>query len=677
MVFYKHIIGLFSSFVILFSGVSHAQLENYDEFRQDFYRSAWETASYQLNDKVGYDIIGYKDTPRGAYESWDIEMEADEERLQRQPEFTMDQLYVARTGGVYRGEWYSPDEIGELFRENGLFYGGMGNSEVESIWIQKKYGLPPIEGVPGGVEGINFSGFSEQDYQKYRDSLQVIMERSRERLKSKEEMYNISIISNPNTIWVLSGSGIVRFFLDNLKENYDSINRTFREEHGFDIPLVVEPSTPEEKAQRSIFLQWVRSEMQQLKSLQMEAFHEYIDPEGDVISNIHGEDVLDYETHGAIVDHPGPSGRAQFSEKELVLRYWDGYIFRLWRDLTDKVLFASARINNGVVRARSIPTRDAVYYWHSQALQNGTVGFYQWLKDYGPRDSQGNQIDQSLSFDGPAFANPDSSTRPKERWNAVLDISRKLARTKVFNPPTSKTGILLSFDTVNIYGWEKVFSAYIELVKAGVWNSFISDREILDGSEDLSQWEVIYVPAMDYTHTEVAKKLRSFVRNGGTLVSLDPKIFSHNMNGNDISRFRETLFGIEGDIQRSKKGSVRLEESYSTEHVHPQGNSYSFTPSDESEVIGVYPDGSPAVVSHAIGEGNAIYWGTPLADIYLTSPYFNRELDGRGAFYKSIEQKSDITDYSWIWDITVDNIEKVTGSRSPNLPPVKSSIPLE
>ncbi len=674
--FLKTVIFLSIS-ALLCTSTSYAQIENYEEFSRDFYRSAWETASYDLNDKVGYEILGYRETPRGAFQTWDVNEEVSGEPLEAHPQFALDQLYVARTGGVYRGEWYSPDEIGKLYRENGLFYGGMGNSEAESMMIQKKYGLPPMEGVPGGESSIDFSGFTPADYEKYRDTFRNVMQRSKERLEKKENVYGRSIISNPNTIWVMSGSGIVRYFLDNLEENYESLNKTFREEKGFDIPLVVDPSTPEEKAQRSIFLQWVRTKMQGILELQMESFRKHIDPAGTVISNIHGEDVIDFETHGSIVDHPGPSGRAQFSTRELVLKYWDGYIFRMWRDLTDKVLFASSRINNGVVRARSIPTRETVKYWHNQALQNGTVGFYQWLKDYGPRDPQGNKIDRPLTFDGgPAFANPDSSARGQERWNAVLDISRKLSHTKAFDPPTSKTGIFLSFDTVNIHGWKKVFSMYVELLKSGVWNSFISDREVLNGSEDLSNWDVIYIPAMDYTHTEVADKLRSFVENGGTLVSVDPKVFTYDMNGNDISHYRNELFGITGDLEESPPQSIRLTSQETPERIHSQNRTYQFTPSEDAEVIGEYPDGSPAVVSNDVGEGQAIYWGAPLADIYLTSPHYDRDLDGRSHFYKNLETEHDITDYSWIWNITVDNLETVTGSGEPDLPPVNSDIPL-
>lgn len=674
---FKTVIFLFVS-ALLCTSTSYAQIENFKEFSRDFYKSAWETASYALNDKVGYDIIGYKDIPRGAYKTWNVNEDVSGEPLDARPQFTLDQLYVARTGGVDRGEIYSPDEIGKIYRENGLFYGGMGNSKVESIMIQKKYGLSPMEGVPGGEGSIDFSGFTQADYEKYRDTFRAVMQRSKERLEKKENVYGRSIISNPNTIWVMSGSGIVRYFLDNLEDNYENINKIFRKERGFDIAKVVDPSTPEEKAQRSIFLQWVRTKMQGILELQMESFRKHIDPAGTVISNIHGEDVIDFETHGSIVDHPGPSGRAQFSTKELVLKYWDGYIFRMWRDLTDKVLFASARINNGVVRARRIPTRKSVKYWHNQALQNGTVGFYQWMKDYGPRDLQGNKIDKPLTFDGgAAFANPDSSARGQERWNAVLDISRKLSHTKAFDPPTSKTGILLSFDTVNIHGWDKVFSMYVELKKSGVWSSFISDREILNGSEDLDDWEVIYIPAMDYTHTEVADELQSFVENGGTLVSVDPKVFTYDMSGNDISQYRNELFGTTGNPEESPPQSVRLTSQETPERIYSQNRTYKFTAADDAEVIGKYPDGSPAVVSNDVGKGQAIYWGAPLADIYLTSPYHDRDLDGRSDFYKNLEAKHGITDYSWIWDITVDNLETVTGSGEPDLPPVDQDIILE
>lgn len=672
--------GVFKTIYILLlvvaygANISYAQFDNYEKWKKSVFESSWETASYDLNDKVGYEQIGYKRIPRGEYSSWDIDLDMDTESLRQRPEFTVDQPYVARTGGVNRGEWYSPDEIGKIYRENGVYYGGTGNSTVESVWIRKKYGLPPVESVPGGEDDINFTGFSEDDYRKYRDSLRAIMQRHEKELVKKEETYDRQIIDNPRTIWVLGAAHTFKFFLNNLQENYESINKTFKEEKGFHIPKEVNPSTPKEKARRSIFVHWVRTKMQGILALQSEIFHDHIDPEGTVISNIHGEDVVDFEVHGSMVDHPGPSGRAQFSDREMVLRYWDGYIFRMWRDLTDKILFSSARINNGVVRARSIPTREAVKYWHNQGVQNGTVGFYQWLNDYGPRNGQGGNVGR---FSGPAFANPDSSTLPKERWNAVLDISRELSHTKVFDPPTSKTGILLSFDTVNIHGWKRMFSTYVELAKSGVWNSFISDREIMNGSEDLDQWEVIYIPVMDYTHTEVIDKLRSFIQEGGTVISLDPNVFSYDMSGNDISGYRKELFGISGKKEKPEHGSVQMNDRYSSEFIYSPETSYSVTPSEESESIGVYPDGSTAVVSHGLGEGQAIYWGMPLANVYLTSPYHDPQLDGRGDFYKNIERQNGITDYSWIWNITVDNLDQVTGTRTPTLPPVKSDTPLD
>ena len=669
-------IGVSALAVMLYTTAAYAQQAqgaDYESFKEFFSESSWETASYGLKDHAGYEYYGYLFVPQGGYRSWDINLDSYPNALAKHPDFTDERLYLARTGGVYRGEWYSPDEIGRIFRENGIFYGNMGNSDVESIWIQKKYGLRQFQGIPGHVKDLGFTGFSEKDFARYRDNLRVIMRRLKGELQQKENVYEISIIDDPQTIWMLTGSGIMHLFLDSLEANYENINRTFRAELGFDFPLTANPSTPLEKAQHSTALQWVRSKMHSIMALQMEVFREEINPAGLITSNIHGEDVIDYETHGTIVDHPGPSARAQFSDREMVLRYWNGYIFRLWRDLTDQPLFASSRINDGVITARTIPTANAVKYWHSQALQNGTVGFYQWLRDYGPRNTNGS----APTFSGPAFANPDSSTLPQQRWNAVLDISRELSHTKVFDPPTAKTGILVSFNTVNIDGWKRVFSSYVELVKAGVWNGFVSDQEILNGTEDLSQWSVLYLPAMEYTDTRVVDALREFVQNGGVLISVDPKVFSYDMRGNDISHFRKELFGVQPQIQSAGPQSVRLNPPYTSQRIYSQEETFRFTPADGSQIIGVYPDGSPAVVSRTMGKGRAIYWGAPLASIYLTNPYGDPELDGRGAFYTRIEQENQIPDYSWIWDITVDNLKTVTGEGQPSLPPIRSDIPLD
>lgn len=650
-----------------------AQQSDFEDYRDFFSRTSWETASYGLRDHTGYEHYGYLPVPYGGYVTWEYEPEPGDAALPRRPDLTHDELYVGRTGGVYRGEWMTPDEIGRTFRENGLFFGHMGSSLVETEWILKKYGLRHLEKIPGHAKNLGLSGFQPEDYDRYRDSLQTMMERHREEIRDREAAYNVEIIDNPETKWLLTGSGIMHLFLDSLENNYDDFNRTFRRDAGYDIPLNAAPSTPRELARHSRFIQWVRTRMHGLMALQMEVFRDVIDPAGQVISNVHGEDVIDFEQHGAIVDHPGPAARAQFSNREMVLQYWNGYIFRLWRDLTDRRLFASSRINNGVVRARSIPNRAAVELWHNQGLQNGAIGFYQWLKDYGPRDAEGNKIETPTSFDGPAFANPDPSTRGQERWETVLDISRTLAHTRTFDPPTSETGILVAFDNVNVDGWDRIFSAYVELTKAEVWSSFVSDREILDGTEDLRQWKVIYVPTLEFADRKLAQALTTYVEQGGVLVSMDPEIFRWDMDGEDLTEMRQ-VFGIEPGLKRRAPRAVRL--TGSDARVLTQQDSWEITPLASTGVIGIYPDGSPAVTSRQLGDGQAIFWGVPLADVYVTHPFADPDLDGRGTFYKDLEGEQGIEDYSWIWDITFRNLHQVTDRGEPDLPPVKSEIPL-
>ena len=649
---------------------------DFDAFREFFSRSSWETASYGLQDHVGYEYYGYLDVPFGGYETWDYRVEADTSRLTRRPDLTGERLYVGRTGGVFRGEWYTPDEIGRIYRDHGLYYGSMGASLVETEWILKKYGLRHIERIPGHVRQVGLTGFTESDYARYEDSLRVMARRELEAIRDRERAYDVSIIDDPATLWLLTGSGIMHVFLDSLENNYHRFNETFSEEMGFDIPVVAHPETPRDRAQHSLFLQWVRTRMHSLIALQVEVFRDVVDPAGRIISNIHGEDVIDYERHGAIVDHPGPSARAQFSSREMVLQHWNSYIFRLWRDLTDRRLFASSRINNGVIRARSIPARGAVELWHNQALQNGTVGFYQWLRDYGPRDAQGNQIETFSSFRGPAFANPDPSALGPERWEAVLDISRTLAHTRTFDPPPAETGILVAFDALNVDGWDRLFSLFVELTRAEVWSGFVSDREILDGTEDLSRFEVLYVPVLDYTRPAVVRALTAYVEGGGTLVAVDPTVLRYDMSGNDITAVRAELFGIEPVTRPVGPRSLRLSGSYGDKLIHSPGTTVDLSPLDGTEVIGRYADGGAAVTRHRLGRGQAMFWAAPLANLYSANPYGDPELDGRGAFYKALESESGAQDLSWIWEITYRNLRQVTGSGDPDLPPVRTEIPL-
>jgi hypothetical protein len=251
-----------------------------------------------------------------------------------------------------------------------------------------------------------------------------------------------------------------------------------------------------------------------------------------------------------------------------------------------------------------------------------------------------------------------------------MRIAKQLGQTKVFDPPEAETAILVSQTTCalnELGGWKRVFSSYIELTRAKVWSGFVSDQEIWEGTESLSQYKTIYIPSMIFEKEEVVKKLIEYVENGGILICADPRVFSYNLEGKDISHYRKTLFGVENIEERIDiPENVALSGEFSGISFHPYSSGYSLSPSENVEVLGRYKDRGVAVTVNQFGRGKAYLFGAPILDIYSSDIRTFKEIEEREdlsrlAFYKRIEELSRIEDQSWVWDITVYNLHNVTG----------------
>lgn len=629
-------------------------------------QESWETLThfyqeYAYPDNCGYEHLPLHTFPFGKARVWDYQYTRILDVMPPHPEYALDRIYAVRTGNVGPGNTYTMDELGHILRESGIWYPGV--SIDAKMQLAKKYGIRLFLGVPYFRQaGLHLTGFSPVKMTKYRKIYRAQMQDALDNYRQLEKKYDISIIENPTTLWNAEQGEILELFFSRLADHYESFNAEFKAELGFDMPLMRQPSTPVEKARRSLFWRWVRGNMQEFIRLRMEEFHDVFQPAGFVQSVTHGEDLVDFERYGSMYQFPGPAARPMLSDRELVLRYWAGYIFRLWRDLTDRPIFASARINCQRVGPRSIPTPNAAKLWHSQAIRSGTVGFFHLVLDYSGMSADGEE------YIGMNFDNPDYSALGKLRWKTMQEIASALKGVRPFDPPVSETGIFVSFDTGYIHGMPRIFSQYIELCKAGVWNGFVSDSEVLNASENLNDWKVLYVPVMDYSHREVVDALEQYVHRGGTLVSYDPHIWQYDMQGNTQAERRRKIFGVTTGASRKGRQIVKLNEQ--REQLVIEEGAFDISVQD-AEVIGTYEDGNPAVTVRQSGKGKAVFFAAPLSDIYIrTGGEKEINTDGRYGFYKRMEKDHFIIDHSWIWDVTVDNVHQVTGRVPVDLPEI-------
>jgi hypothetical protein len=260
----------------------------------------------------------------------------------------------------------------------------------------------------------------------------------------------------------------------------------------------------------------------------------------------------------------------------------------------------------------------------SQAVRNGANGWH-----FYPCDVDGNLSDHSFFADEPGA---------RERWDTVAAVTEqaRLMKRPIF--PKPDFAILFSTDT---YGSQpgamgqtlEPNYAYTQLgANPRAWFKFIDDLGISRKQVKLSKYKAVFVPLGYIERLDAAQALVNYVKGGGTLVSGDPEIFSHGMDGTDTSSLRSRCFGATLGARRTasyvKYGSARLP-------VYTKA--YNITVTRGTKIIAAYPDGKPAIVSRSYGKGKAVYFAfNPFSPKANSEPRWN-------AFFKTLEKQFGIT----------------------------------
>jgi hypothetical protein len=188
---------------------------------------------------------------------------------------------------------------------------------------------------------------------------------------------------------------------------------------------------------------------------------------------------------------------------------------------------------------------------------------------------------------------------------------------------------------------------------------------------------------MIFEDERVVQKILDYVRDGGTVICTDPRVFSYNLNGKNISHYREELFGVTDiDQQINTSEEIILYGEFSKMKIHPYSPGYTLKTLEGVSIVARFPNGQSAVSVKSYGKGKAYLFGVPILDIYSSTIRSFKDIEqkedrSRLALYKYIETLNGINDQSWIWDITVYNLHQITGWVPYEPLPPDKSIQLE
>lgn len=628
-------------------------------------------ATARQANSYAYDITGYqrverRDTPFGQFCVWDIECPPSAASLPPHLECAMEQPYLFRLAGLERRQLFTPDEIGKTLRDNYVLHcDGPGNGKCESVMIARKYGLRPyFELSPWGLA----RPITRAQMERFRAEWERQVLYVKAWCQKLGSAFGMDLITNPEQIWVvLAGDNLEppELFVERVNEEYEEVNADFRSEYGFDLYLD-HCSNSTDVAKRIRLWEYVRRRYSEFLQVEAEVVRRHLS--GRLVGNVEFDTEVDYSLWGQVYDIPGFNVRPALFSDELGYRHWVGYGTALARDLTGRAPMISVRTNMVAAGPRIIPTRAATRYWYSQAVRNGAMGFYIWVRDF-PGD-----LRDPHAYSGPCMGNPDNSTRPLERWQTHLEIAKQLGRTKVFRPPAAETGILVSIPSCAAGGWPWVFSAYIEACLARVFVRFVSSVQLRESTRPLEGLRLLIIPRAPFEHQAVIERLHRAVEAGLLLIVADSESFAWDECGNPHKLGADLLHVSVGEPRGGCEAAV-LELDGQTIAYRTYRPGRGLTPAAAATVSGRFRDGAVAAVERRLGRGRVITLGAPLFDIYAsgaTQP--NAEDPNRRLVLRHWCERSAATTHDWVFDVDLDTLPQITGTLDVQLPPVNRDI---
>lgn len=250
------------------------------------------------------------------------------------------------------------------------------------------------------------------------------------------------------------------------------------------------------------------------------------------------------------------------------------------------------------------PTPENAREVYSLIALNGGTGFHFYLRDcyVGP--------DKGVDTYVPAYGAP-------ERWRAMMDVYDRVQTGALPALPTDPDCALFYSNDAHqalrigaSYPCQHAYALLGPILRT--WFKVVDEHTFPDATETAQQYRAVFLPVGSYLRAEAVEKLEAYVRAGGTVVCADPRAFSFDLHGTDLSDRRTALTGAALGEQVEAATCQVVENALLPDLagtvIQFRGEPLALDATD-AEVIATYPTGEAAITCAERGEGQCLYFG--------------------------------------------------------------------
>ncbi len=503
-------------------------------------REGCDMIGFRPGQPVSYDLAGFDRVERhevapGSFPTKDAPTPA-KIPLPEKAKFE-DNPYLVRLGGFRRNNLFGPDEIGKLISDYGIVWNdGLGNGMLESLLINRKYGLRQSIEAPA----LGFTvPFTKEEWSAFQEYYPKRIAGIVSRLKEIEAVYGGPLVQRELNLSVLfCQETALSLFAAAFERNPQAVKKELITAIGCEKPII-DPKTSEERVALAKFWVFIQHKHAQVLEFQARTLRTALGSGVKIVGNNHELPPIDFEGFGRVYDYPGVAIRPTLLIDEIMLRHYTGFCVQLVRDLTKKTPLVSVRVNLLAAGCRFMPCENLIRTWYDQAIRHGAGGFYFWTRDY-PSSLKENP------YDGPMVGNPDPSTLPQVRWGKSLKLISKAAASKRFIQPDAEVVILVPSHSALMHRreWRKIYAAFSACSEARIYSGFVSDCEI-ERTDVPQRVRLIMAPSLEFVSPALMSGLEAFISRGGILITGD-----------------DNLFDIDGKSAREISGAKKIDAEF-------------------------------------------------------------------------------------------------------------------